>query len=72
MPECFSGETAVFLRRDEMAILRWVLTFLILALIASLFGFGGAASSFAGIAKILLFVFVVLLVVSFFFGRSPR
>ncbi|GAN67833.1 DUF1328 domain-containing protein [Acetobacter orleanensis] len=54
-----------------MAILRWVLTFLILALIASLFGFGGAASSFAGIAKILLFVFVVLLVVSFFFGR-PR
>lgn len=53
-----------------MAILRWVLIFLILALLASLFGFGGAAASFAGVAKILVFVFVVLLVISFFFGRS--
>ncbi|MFT9026736.1 MAG: DUF1328 domain-containing protein [Acetobacter indonesiensis] len=53
-------------------MLRWVLVFLILALIASVFGFGGAASSFAGIAKILVFVFVVLLVISFFFGgRAP-
>lgn len=53
-----------------MAILRWVLIFLILALLASLFGFGGTAANFAGIAKILVFVFVILLVISFFFGRK--
>ncbi|MFB9871680.1 DUF1328 domain-containing protein [Acetobacter farinalis] len=53
-----------------MPILRWFLAFLILAMLASLFGFGGAASGFASIAKVLLFIFVVLLVASFFFGRS--
>lgn len=55
-----------------MAILRWVLIFLIFALLTSIFGFSGAAGNFTEIAKILLFVFVVLLVISLFFGRTPR
>ena len=43
-------------------MLRWVIGFAILALIAAVFGFGGIASSFAGIAKILFFVFLGLVV----------
>lgn len=44
-----------------------VIVFAVLALIAAIFGFGGIASQFAGIAKILLLVFVILAIVSFFF-----
>lgn len=51
-------------------MLGWIITFLVLALIAAAFGFGGIASGAAGIAKILFFVFLVLLVVSFFVGRG--
>lgn len=50
-------------------MLNWTLTFLVFALIAALFGFTSIAASFAGIAKILFFVFLVLLVLSFLFGR---
>ena len=50
-------------------MLSWTLTFLVLALIAAVLGFGGLASSFAAIAKILFFVFRVLLVISFLMGR---
>jgi len=44
-----------------------VITFAVLALIAAVLGFGGIASQFAGIAKILLVVFIVLAIVSYFF-----
>ena len=50
-------------------MLRWALAFAILALIAGVLGFGGLAGDFASIAKILLFVFLVLFVVSLIFGR---
>lgn len=40
------------------------LTFLILALIAAVFGFGGIAIAAAGIAKVLFVVFLMLFVVS--------
>ena len=43
-------------------MLGWALTFLVVALIAALFGFGGIASASAGIAQILFFVFVLLFV----------
>ena len=43
-------------------MLGWALTFLVVALIAALFGFGGIASASAGIAQILFFVFLVLFV----------
>ena len=45
-------------------MLGWALTFLVVALIAALFGFGGIASASAGIAKILFFVFLILFVVT--------
>jgi len=46
----------------------WVLTFLVLALIAALFGFGGIAEAFTDIAQILFVVFLVLLVAGLIFG----
>lgn len=50
-------------------MLRWVVTFLIIALIAAVFGFGGIAGEAFWIAKVLFFVFLVLFVVSLIFGR---
>lgn len=50
-------------------MLRWAVVFAILALAAGVLGFGGLAGDFAGIAKILLFVFLVLFVISLIFGR---
>lgn len=50
-------------------MLGWSLTFLIFALIAAALGFGGLASSAAGIAKILFFAFLALAAVSLLTGR---
>lgn len=50
-------------------MLGWVITFAILALLAGILGFGGLAGSFATIAKVLLFVFLALFVISLIFGR---
>ena len=55
-------------------MLRWALIFLVIALVAALFGFGGVASVGVSIAKILFFVFLVLFVLSLIFhmGRGRR
>ena len=45
-------------------MLRWALIFLVIALIAALFGFGGIAGAATGVAQILFWVFVALLVIS--------
>jgi uncharacterized membrane protein YtjA (UPF0391 family) len=50
-------------------MLRWALSFLIIALIAALFGFGVISSAAAGIAKILFFIFIVLFIISLFIPR---
>ena len=44
-------------------MLNWVITFFILAIIASVLGFGGLAGDFMEIAKILAIIFVVLFLV---------
>ncbi len=49
-------------------MLYWTLIFLVIALVAGLFGFGGIASASAGIAKVLFAVFLVLFLVSLVFG----
>ena len=51
-------------------MLRWSISFLIIALIAALFGFGGIAAGAAVIAKVLFFIFVALFILSLFFRRS--
>jgi uncharacterized membrane protein YtjA (UPF0391 family) len=53
-------------------MLSWALTFLIIALIAAVFGFGGIYVAAAGIAKILFFVFIVLFVISLISGGMAR
>jgi uncharacterized membrane protein YtjA (UPF0391 family) len=53
-------------------MLRWTVTFLIIAIIAAVFGFGGIAAGAASIAKILFFVFIVLFLISLIFGRSAK
>jgi len=49
-------------------MLRWALLFLIVALIAALFGYGGIAGESMQFAQILFFVFLVLFVISLAFG----
>lgn len=49
-------------------MLYWTLIFLVIALVAGLFGFGGIASASAGIAKVLFAIFLVLFLVSLIFG----
>ncbi|WP_417257852.1 DUF1328 domain-containing protein [Celeribacter sp.] len=45
-------------------MLGWALTFLVVALIAGLFGFGGIASASVGIAQVIFFVFLLLFVIA--------
>ncbi|MDZ7589884.1 MAG: DUF1328 domain-containing protein [Rubrivivax sp.] len=49
-------------------MLHYAVVFLVIALIAALFGFGGIAASAVGIAKVLFVVFLILAVASFLFG----
>ena len=46
-------------------MLHYAVVFLVIALIAALFGFGGIAAGAVEIAKILFFVFVIMAVVTF-------
>jgi uncharacterized membrane protein YtjA (UPF0391 family) len=46
-------------------MLYWSLVFLVIALVAAVFGFGGIAATSAGIARILFGLFLVLFLVSF-------
>lgn len=50
-------------------MLSWALTFLIIALIAGLLGFGMVAGAAASIAKVLFAVFLILFLASLIFGR---
>ncbi len=49
-------------------MLNWIVTFFILAVLAAVFGFGGLAADFAGIAKFLALLFVVLFVASLIYS----
>lgn len=50
-------------------MISWSVFFLIIALAAALLGFSTLAGAAAGIAKTLFGVFLVLFVISLFFGR---
>jgi len=51
-------------------MLNWAVTFFVIAIVAAVLGFTTIAGSAIDIAKILFFVFLVLAVVSFIFGRK--
>jgi uncharacterized membrane protein YtjA (UPF0391 family) len=50
-------------------MLHWAAVFLVIALLAALFGFGGIAAGAAGIAKVLFVLFIILALVAFVVGR---
>ena len=56
-------------------MLGWAITFLVVALVAALFGFGGIAGTAVEAAKLIFFVAVVLFAISAIVGlmrgRSP-
>jgi uncharacterized membrane protein YtjA (UPF0391 family) len=54
----------IMLQLQERIMLGWVVTFLVVALIAGLLGFGGIAGASVEIAKIIFFIAIVLFLVS--------
>jgi uncharacterized membrane protein YtjA (UPF0391 family) len=53
--------------KNKMLHYAWI--FLVIAIIAAVFGFGGVASAAAGIAKVLFFIFLAIFVISLLMGR---
>jgi uncharacterized membrane protein YtjA (UPF0391 family) len=53
-------------------MLSWAVSFLLIALVAAFFGWGGIASASTGMAQILFFVFIVLFLVSALTGTFRR
>jgi uncharacterized membrane protein YtjA (UPF0391 family) len=53
-----------------LVMLSWVVTFLVVALIAGILGFGGIAGASIEIAKIIFFIAVVLFLVSVVVGLA--
>jgi uncharacterized membrane protein YtjA (UPF0391 family) len=76
MDALFAGAALPYPKsKEHTAMLGWALTFLIVALIAAVLGFGGIAGFAIEIAKIIFFVAIILFVISLVFGlirgRSP-
>lgn len=55
-------------------MLRWSIFFLIISIVAGIFGFGGISSAAAGIAQVLFFIFIgvflLLLIAGLVAGRG--
>lgn len=58
--------------KEEDAMLRWALIFLVVAIVAGIFGFAGIMLAAAGIAKLLFYLFLVLFLVSLVMGLVSR
>jgi uncharacterized membrane protein YtjA (UPF0391 family) len=56
----------------ETTMLYWALMFLVVALVAAIFGFGGIASTATGIAQVLFVIALVMFVVSLLAGFMRR
>jgi uncharacterized membrane protein YtjA (UPF0391 family) len=67
-----TGGTAAINGKREWAMLGWVITFLVIALIAGLLGFGGIAGVSIEIAKVIFFIAVVLFLISAIVGLARR
>jgi uncharacterized membrane protein YtjA (UPF0391 family) len=65
----FFGLRVALYPGEEADMLHWSLVFLVIAIIAAILGFGGIAGTAVGIAKILFFVFLVIWLIAFIFGR---
>jgi uncharacterized membrane protein YtjA (UPF0391 family) len=73
VPACFNNRrVALVLNRFEKedVMLSWVVTFLVVALIAGVLGFGGIAGVSIEIAKTIFFIAVVLFLISAVVGLA--
>jgi uncharacterized membrane protein YtjA (UPF0391 family) len=56
-------------------MLYWALVFLLISLVAALFGFSGVAAVFGGFAQLLFYIFIALFLVTLILhlvrGRGP-
>lgn len=72
---CSKDETVCH-NKEEAHMLRWAVVFLIVAIIAAIFGFGNIAGTATEIAKILFYVFLVIFLVSIVMhlmgGKGPK
>jgi uncharacterized membrane protein YtjA (UPF0391 family) len=59
-------------RQKEKIMLYWSLVFLVVAIIAAVFGFAGVATAAAGIAKLLFYIFLVIFVLTLIMGLMKR
>lgn len=57
-------------------MLNWAVSFLVVAIIAAVFGFGGIAATAVDMARIVFFIFLILflvsMVVGLITGRRPK
>ena len=53
-------------------MLRWTVSFIIIAVIAGILGFTNLAGTFADIAKICFYIFIVLFILSFIRGLLKK
>ena len=49
-------------------MLYWAVVFLVIAIVAAIFGFGGIVSVAVGISKILFFAFLILFIIALLTG----
>lgn len=49
-------------------MLYWAVVFLVIAIVAAIFGFGGIVSVAVGISKILFFIFLVMFILTLLTG----
>jgi uncharacterized membrane protein YtjA (UPF0391 family) len=56
-------------RRRQNPMLSYAWIFLVIAIIAAIFGFGGIAATSAGIAKVLFYIFLAIFIISLLLGR---
>ena len=53
-------------------MLYWAVVFLVVAIIAAVFGFAGVATAAAGIGKLLFYIFLVIFVLTLIMGLMKR
>ena len=53
-----------------MSLLKWALIFLVISLVAALFGFTGISTASADIARVLFYIFVIIFLVLLVLGLT--